>query len=194
MTNEAKDEAKMTNDKCITDLLIDWSEGNNEALNELFPLVEKELHRLAHLYMLKIRPGDFMQTTAVINETYLRLIDQKRVKWQNRAHFFGIAAQMMRRVLYNHIRDRKTQKRGGIQISFSEAMLVSNEKSAEILALEEALQKLSLVDERKVKVVELRYYAGLSLEETAEVLKISPMTVKRDWRFAKAWLARELGK
>lgn len=178
----------------ITDLLIDWSEGNEEALRKLFPLVEVELHRLAHAYMRRMRPGNTMQTTAIINETYIRLVDQKRVRWQNRAHFFGIAASMMRRILYNYIRERKSKKRGGIHITLTDAMAVSNVKSDEILALEAALQKLAKIDGRKVKVVELRYYGGLSVEETAEALKISVPTVARDWNMARAWLAREIRK
>ena len=178
----------------ITELLIDWSEGNADALEELFPLVEKELHRLAHRYMREMRPGNTLQTTAVINETYIRLVDQTQVKWQNRAHFFAIAATMMRRVLLNYIRDNKRKKRGGgaIQVELKDEMIITEAKSDEILALEEALCRLSEIDERKAKVVELRYYGGLSVEETAEVLKVSDITVTRDWNLARAWLAREL--
>lgn len=184
----------MVSSIAITDLLINWSEGDEDALRKLFPLVEKELHRLAHAYMRQMRPGNTMQTTAIINETYIRLVDQKRVRWQNRAHFFGIAATVMRRVLYNYIRERKSKKRDGIQVSFAESMAFANGKSDEILALEEALRRLAEIDERKVKVVELRYYGGLSVEETAEVLKVSVPTVMRDWNLAKAWLAREIRK
>ncbi len=178
----------------ITELLIDWSEGNAAALEELFPLVERELHRLAQVQMRKMRPGNTLQTTALINETYIRLIDQNRVQWQNRAHFFAIAAGMMRRILLNHLRDRRRVKRGGgaLQVTLDEGLMITEAKSDEILALEEALCNLSKIDERKAKVVELRYYGGLSVEETAEVLKISPITVMRDWNLAKAWLAREL--
>ena len=180
----------------ITELLIDWSAGNDGALEKLFPLVEKELHRLAHNYMRKLRPGNTLQTTAVINETYIRLIDQNKVQWQNRAHFFGIAATMMRRFLLNYIRDNKAQKRGGgaIEVSLADAMTVAEEKSHEILALEEALCRLAKFDERKAKVVELRYYGGLNVDEIGAVLKVSTVTVRRDWTMAKAWLAREVRK
>ena len=178
----------------ITELLIDWSKGNSEALNELVPLVEQELHRMAKIQMRKFRPGNTIQTTALINETYLRLVDQDRVHWQNRAHFFGIAAGMMRRILLNYLRDRNRFKRGGgaVQVTLDDGVMITEAKSNEILALEEALCRLSAIDERKAKVVELRYYGGLSVEETAEVLKVSGVTVMRDWNMAKAWLAREL--
>jgi RNA polymerase sigma-70 factor, ECF subfamily len=180
----------------ITELLIDWSAGNDAALERLFPLVEKELHRLAHNYMRKLQPGNTLQTTAVINETYLRLVDQNKVQWQNRAHFFGIAAKMMRRFLLNYLRDQNAQKRGGgaIAVSLTDVMAVTKEKSHEILALEEALCRLAKFDERKAKVVELLYYGGLSVNEIAEVLKVSTVTVRRDWTMAKAWLAREVRK
>jgi RNA polymerase sigma factor (TIGR02999 family) len=180
----------------ITELLIDWSTGNNDALEKLFPLVEKELHRLAHGYMRKLRPGNTLQTTAVINETYIRLVNQDKVEWQSRAHFFGIAAKMMRRFLLNYIRDQNAQKRGGgaIEVSLTDVMAVTGEKSHEILALEEALRRLAKIDERKEKVVELLYFGGLSVDEIAEVLKVSSITVRRDWTMAKAWLAREIRK
>ncbi|MDQ3749888.1 MAG: sigma-70 family RNA polymerase sigma factor [Acidobacteriota bacterium] len=178
----------------ITGLLIDWGNGRQEALEKLLPLVEKELHRLAHRHMRRMQPGNTLQTTALINETYIRLVDQKKVQWQNRAHFFGIAAQMMRRVLLNYIRDQKRLKRGGdaVHVSFSESAVISQEKSEEILALEEALCRLASFDERRSRVVELKYFGGLNVEEIAEVLKISKITVTRDWNFAKAWLAREI--
>lgn len=184
----------MSSSREITGLLIDWSDGNRQAQEELFLLVENELQRMAHRYVCRFKPGDTLQTTAVINETYLRLIDQNRVRWQNRAHFFGIAAQMMRRILLNYIRDQKRLKRGGagVQVSLSEAMAISAQKSDEILALEDALCRLAEMDERKSRIVELRYYGGLSVEETAEVLKISKITVTRDWNMAKAWLAKEI--
>jgi RNA polymerase sigma factor (TIGR02999 family) len=187
-------ESLMNTSPEITELLVDWSNGDQEALEKLFPVVEKELKRLAHHYMLRFKPGNMLQTTAVINEAYLRLVDQKRVHWQNRAHFFGIAANMMRRILLNYLRDQRRIKRGGnnVQISLSKVMLISAEKSDEILALEDALCRLTRIDERKVKVVELRYYGGLNVEETAEVLKISKITVMRDWNMARAWLAREI--
>lgn len=180
----------------ITELLIDWSTGDKDALEKLFPLVEKELHRLAHNYMRKLQPGNTLQTTALINETYIRLVEQNKVQWQNRAHFFSIAAIIMRRFLLNYIRDGKAKKRGGgaIEVSLTDAMSVAEDKSHEILALEEALCRLAEIDERKAKVVELQYYGGLNANEIAEVLKISVVTVRRDWAMAKAWLAREIRK
>ena len=178
----------------ITELLIDWGEGNEDALEKLFPLVEKELHRMAHHYMRRMSPGNTLQTTALINETYIRLIDQNKVQWQNRAHFFGIAASMMRHFLLNYIRDNKRKKRGGglIRVTLEEGTIITDEKSDEILALEEALCSLAKIDERKAKVVELKYYGGLTIEEIAEVLQVSEITVHRDWNMAKAWLAREI--
>lgn len=179
----------------ITALLVDWSKGDKTALDKLLPLVERELHRLAHSYMRKENVDHTLQTTALVNEAYLRLVDQKNTRWQNRAHFFGIAAQIMRRILMNYARDRQRMKRGGgaIQVSLSEVDLVSGQKASELLALDEALDRLSTVDERKAKVVEFRYFGGLSVEETAEVLQVSSITVMRDWNMAKAWLAREIG-
>jgi RNA polymerase sigma factor (TIGR02999 family) len=178
----------------ITALLIDWSNGDKAALDRLFPLVERELHRLAHSYMRKEDPDHTLQTSALVNEAYLRLVDQRNTRWQNRAHFFGIAAQIMRRILLNYARDRNRVKRGGaaIQVSLSEVAIVSAEKSDELIALDEALKRLAAVDERKSQVVEMRYFGGLDVEETAEVLKVSPITVMRDWKFAKAWLLREI--
>jgi RNA polymerase sigma factor (TIGR02999 family) len=178
----------------ITDLLVAWSGGDQTALEKLLPLVEKELHRIASQYMRRENPGHTLQPTALINEAYFRLINQKNVRWQNRAHFFGIAAQLMRRILLNYARDRHRDKRGGaaLQVSLSEAALMSEVKSSELIALDEALERLAAIDERKSQVVELRYFGGLSVEETAEVLKVSPVTVIRHWNMAKAWLAREL--
>ena len=178
----------------ITGLLVDWRAGNQNALERLLPLVEKELHRIARRQRHKIFPGDTLQTTALINEAYIRLVDQKNVSWQNRAHFFAIAASLMRRVLLNYIRDRQRDKRGGknIQVSLSEAMAVTNDKNKEILALDEALNHLAQTDPRKARVVELRYFGGLSVEETAEALGISKITVMRDWNMAKALLAKEI--
>jgi RNA polymerase sigma-70 factor (ECF subfamily) len=178
----------------ITALLFDWSKGDKTALDKLFPLVERELHRLAHSYMRRENPDHTLQTTALVNEAYLRLVDQKGTDWQNRAHFFGIAATIMRRILMNYARDRQRMKRGGgaIQVSLSEVDLISGQKASELLALDEALDKLSAIDERKARVVEFRYFGGLSVEETAEVLQVSSITVMRDWNMAKAWLAREL--
>jgi RNA polymerase sigma-70 factor, ECF subfamily len=178
----------------ITQLLIAWCEGDPKALESLMPLVERELHRLARHYMRRENPGHTLQTDALVNEAYLRLVDQKNVRWQNRAHFFGIAAQIMRRILLNYARDRHRAKRGGhaVQVSLSEVAVMSVEKSAELIALDEALERLALIDERKARVVELRYFGGLSVEETAEVLGVSSITVIRHWNMAKAWLAREL--
>ena len=178
----------------ITELLIRWNNGDQSALEKLLPLVERELHRLAHQYMCREHTGHTLHTTALINETFVRLVDQKRVVWQNRAHFFGIAAKLMRRVLINHARDRHREKRGGhaVQISLSDVVLVSNEKSIELISLDEALDRLAAIDERKSRVVELRYFGGLSVEETAEVLGVSTITVNRDWKMARAWLAREV--
>jgi RNA polymerase sigma factor (TIGR02999 family) len=179
----------------ITDLLIDWCNGDQAALEHLAPVVEKELRRLAHHYMHQENPGHTLQTTALINEAYLKLINQKRMRWQNRAHFYGIAAKIMRRILLNYARDRRRIKRGAgaQQVSLSEVVVMSDEKSSEIIALDEALERLAEQDERKSHVVELRYFGGLSVEETAEVLKVSKITVTREWNLAKAWLAREVG-
>jgi RNA polymerase sigma factor (TIGR02999 family) len=179
----------------ITGLLIDWGHGDQTALDKLLPLVEKELRRIAHTYMRRENPDHTLQTTALVNEAYLKLIDQKKTQWQNRAHFFGIAARIMRRILLNYARDQRRQKRGGgaKQISFSEVAIMSLDKSEELIALDEALQRLSEFDERKCQVVELRYFGGLDVKETAEVLKISPITVMRDWKLARAWLSREIG-
>jgi RNA polymerase sigma factor (TIGR02999 family) len=187
-------EIVMSSDDDITALLVDWGNGDQSALDQLLPLVERELHRLAHSYMRRENPDHTLQTTALINETYLRLIDQRKVQWQNRAHFFGIAAQIMRRILLNYARDQNRQKRGGraIHVSLSEAMIMPAEKDRELIALNDALTRLEELDPRKSRVVELRYFGGLSVEEAAEVLKIAPITVMRDWQFAKAWLAREL--
>ena len=181
-------------DNDITGLLINWSNGDQAALERLLPLVERELHRLAHSYMRREDPNHTLQTSALINETYLRLIDQKRVKWQNRAHFFGIAAQIMRRFLSNYARNQNRAKRGGraIHVSLSSVAVMASEKAKELIALDDALKKLALVHERKCKVVELRHYGGLTVEETAEILNVSPVTVLRDWRYARAWLLREI--
>lgn len=178
----------------ITAKLVDWSNGDEDALNELLPCVNAELRRLAKHYIRHIRPGNTLQPTALINEAYLRLVDQNKVHWQNRAHFYGIAASMMRRILLNYVRDRNRLKRGGgaIHVSLSDVAVISKQKSEEILCLEEALERFTLIDRRKAKVVELRYFGGLTVDETAEVLNVSKVTVIRDWNFAKAWLAREI--
>jgi len=178
----------------ITQLLQAWSDGSQEALDKLSPFVYEELHRLARHYMRGERRDHTLQTTELINEAYLRLIDWKNVRWQNRAHFFGVAAQMMRRILVDFARSRRYAKRGGdgCRVSLSEAAVVA-EQSADFVALDEALQSLAEIDPRKSRIVELRFFGGLSVEETAEVLKISPRTVMRDWTLAQAWLYRELG-
>jgi RNA polymerase sigma factor (TIGR02999 family) len=181
--------------KEITGLLVAWSDGDDAALNQLAPLIHAELHRLAHQYMSRERPGHLLQTSALINEAYIRLIDWKNVRWQNRAHFFGVAAQLMRRILVDFARDRQYLKRGGgaFQVSLSEAAAsFVVQRSADFVALDEALKALAEIDPRKVKVVEMRFFAGLSVEEVAELLNVSKETVMRDWRLAKVWLLREL--
>jgi RNA polymerase sigma-70 factor, ECF subfamily len=178
----------------VTQLLMAWSEGDQAALEQLTPLIYIELHRLAEGYMQRERPGHLLQTTALVNEAYLRLIDWKNVCWQNRAHFFGVAAQMMRRILVDFARARHQAKRGGElrQVSFDEAAAVTVEQTAELIALDEALERLAAIDPRKSRIVELRFFGGLSEGETAEVLKVSPRTVRREWSLARAWLHREL--
>jgi RNA polymerase sigma factor (TIGR02999 family) len=180
----------------LTELLIAWGNGNQAALEQLFPMVYEELSRLAHRYMRRERPGHSLQTTAVVHEAYLRLIDQKQVHWQNRAHFFAIAAQMMRRILITHAQSHAYAKRGGgmLKVSLDEAAILSKERAGELIALDDALERLTAIDSRRSQVVELRFFGGLSNEEIAEVLKISPNTVTRDWNVAKAWLYREMSK
>ncbi len=176
--------------KEVTQLLVDWSDGNREALDELMPLVYEELHRLAHQCMGRERAGHTLQSSALVNEAYLRLVDLRRVRWQNRAHFFAIAAQLMRRILVDYARSRHYRKRGGgaLQVSLGEAAMESPERAADVVALDDALQGLEAIDPRKSRIVELRFFGGLSIEETAEVLGVSPGTVMRDWTLAKAWL------
>jgi RNA polymerase sigma-70 factor (ECF subfamily) len=178
----------------VTQLLIEWGNGNEAAADKLMPLVYEELHRLAHRYMGHERPGHTLQTSGLVNEAYLRLIDQSQVHWQNRSHFFGIAAQMMRRILVDYARNRRYAKRGGNarQVPLDEGLIVSEERGEEIVALDDALQNLATIDERKSRIVELRFFGGLSIEETAETLGVSPGTVMRDWTLAKAWLRREI--
>jgi RNA polymerase sigma factor (TIGR02999 family) len=180
----------------VTQLLLDWSSGDKAAIDKLMPLVYEELRRLAHHYMGRERPGHTLQTTAIVNEAYLQLINQRNVQWQNRAHFFGIAAHLMRRVLADYARSRQYDKRGGgvRQVSLEEAMVVSEERVADMVALDDALNTLAEIDVRKSRIVEMRFFGGLSIEETAEVLGVSPGTVMRDWTMAKAWLRREIGK
>jgi RNA polymerase sigma-70 factor, ECF subfamily len=182
--------------KEVTQLLIAWSNGEEEALEKLVPLIYDELRRIARRYMRREPAGHTLQTTALVNESYLRLIEQKGMKWQNRAHFFAISAQLMRRILVSMARARHANKRGGEarQVSLDEALLVSEERAAELVALDEAMNELAALDPRRSRVVELRYFGGLSVEETAEVLNISPETVMRDWKRAKAWLYTELNR
>jgi RNA polymerase sigma-70 factor (ECF subfamily) len=178
----------------VTQLLMDWSSGNQAALDRLIPMVDRELHRLAHHYMRRENAGHTLQTTALVNEVYLKLIDQKNVHWKNRAHFFALSAQLMRRILVDHARNRQYAKRGGgaRRISFDEALVVSSERGTDLVALDDALNKLTSIDLRKAKVVELRFFGGLSVEETAEALQISAVTVMREWSMAKAWLYNSL--
>jgi RNA polymerase sigma factor (TIGR02999 family) len=180
--------------KEITRLLVAWGDGDEAALEELTPLVHEELHRLAHHYMGGERSGHTLQTSALVNEAYVRLIDWKNVRWQSRAHFFGVSAQLMRRILVDFARSRAYQKRGGgaLAVSLDEAAFVSDDKGADLVALDEALGELAKLNARQSQVVELRFFGGLSVEETAEVLKVSSGTVERDWSLARAWLHREL--
>jgi RNA polymerase sigma-70 factor (ECF subfamily) len=178
----------------VTELLAHWSHGDDAALAELTPLVYEELRRLAHRHMGGERPDHTLQTTALVNEAYLRLADQTNPRWQNRAHFFAVAARAMRRILVSYARSQRSQKRGGgaLKIDLDEAALVSPEESKEIVDLHEALETLATLDSRKAQVVELKYFGGLNYDEMAEVLKISRVTVRRDWEFARLWLYREL--
>lgn len=182
--------------KEITRLLVAWGDGDQSALEELAPLVQAELHRLAHHYMGRERPGHILQTSALVNEAYIRLIDWKNVRWQNRAHFFAVSAQLMRRILVDFGRNREYLKRGGgaLQVSLGEAAAFTGKRGTDLVALDEALTALAEVDPRKSQVVEMRFFGGLSIEEVAEVLKVSKETVMRDWRLAKVWLLRELGR
>jgi RNA polymerase sigma factor (TIGR02999 family) len=180
----------------ITQLLVAWSEGNREALETLTTLVHRELHGLAKARMSQQAADHTLQTTALINETYLRLISRNQQSWQNRAHFFAVAARVMRNILVDYARSRRSAKRGAgaQQLRFDDAVFVANEQSPDLIAVDEALQQLATIDPRKARIVELRFFAGLTVEETAEVLKVSPFTVLRDWRFAKVWLHHELTK
>lgn len=179
----------------VTTLLKKWEEGDESALERLMPLVHDELHRLAHQHMRRERPDHILQTSALINEAYLRLVDQPEIKCENRAHFFGLAARIMRRILVDDARKRNSAKRGGslIHVPLDEATgVVVHEQAANVTALDEALKKLETIDERQGQIVELRFFGGLSIEETADVLKVSPGTVMRDWTFARAWLRNEM--
>ena len=178
----------------ITQRLIAWSKGDEEALEQLIPAVYQELRRMADRYLRRESPGHSLQPTTLVHEAYLRLIDQTQVEWQNRAHFFGVAAQMMRRILVDHAKAKHRAKRGGAahKLSLDEASYYVNERAEELVASDEALKSLGELDERKSRVVELRYFGGLTVEETAQVLDISDKTVMRDWNLAKAWLYQQL--
>ena len=177
----------------VSTLLRAWSGGDQGALKRLTPLVYDELHRLARRYMKRERAGHSLQTTALVNEAYMRLVDYERMEWQNRAHFFAVSAQLMRRILVEHARRHNLKRGAGVQhVSLEEAAVVGGEQDTDMVALDNAMNALARIDPRKVQVVEMRFFGGLSVEEAAEVLKVSPVTVKRDFRAAKAWLYREL--
>lgn len=179
----------------VTQLLVDWSNGNKAALDQLMPIVYKELRRLASNYLRKERHNHTLQSAALVNEAYLRLVDYSNLRWQDRAQFFGLAAQLMRRILIDHARNHRYAKRGGgaHKVSLDAAAVLSEARAADLVALDDALTSLAAIDPRKSHVVELRFFGGLSIEETAEVLKVSSMTVQREWRWAKAYLYREVG-
>ena len=178
----------------ITQMLIAWNGGDETAMQDLAPVVYRELHRLAARFMANERPGHLLQTTALVNEAYLRLVDWKAVRWQNRAHFFGMAAQMMRRILVDFARTQHRQKRGGaaLHVSLSELTDAGDRRGTDFIAIDDALTTLATLETRLSRVIELRFFGGLSLEETAEVLGVSVGTVRRDWNLARAWLSREL--
>jgi RNA polymerase sigma factor (TIGR02999 family) len=186
----------MTSTEAVTQLLIDWNNGDKAALDQLMPVVYAELHRLASSYLSRERSDHTLQPTALVNEAYLRLIKQNRIAWENRAQFFGIAAQMMRRVLVNHARDRHADKRGGhaLRVSLDDAISFFEERDVNLVALDDALNALAELDEQQSRVVEMRFFGGLTIEEIAGQLNISPATVKRDWSTAKLWLLREISK
>ena len=178
----------------VTQLLLDWSDGDHEALNRLMPLVYQELKRMARFYMRRERADHTLQTSALVNEAYIRLVDYKKMRWQDRAHFFAVAAQAMRRILVEHARGHTRAKRGGDahKVSLDEAATLADGKAANMVALDDALKSLAEFDPRKSQIVELRYFGGLNIEETAEVIGVSPATVKREWTTAKIWLHREV--
>ena len=178
----------------VTELLVNWSNGDQEALNKLIPLVYDELHKLARRYLRRERPDHTLQTTALVHEAYLKLVDQREANWENRVHFFAVAAKLMRRLLVDYARRHCASKRGGdlFKLSLDEALVSSEEKDAELLALDEALDRLEAVDPQQSRVVELRVFSGLSLEETAQAMNISPRTVRREWSMAKAWLHQQI--
>jgi len=173
----------------VTQLLRAWSGGDQTALEKLTPIVYAELRRLAHRYMKRERPGHSLQTTALVNEAYLRLVDYRHMQWQDRAHFLAVSAQLMRRILVEHARRQNLKRGAGVQhVSLDEAAMVGGERSADLVALDDAMNELARLDPRKVQAVEMRFFGGLSVEETAEVLRVSPVTVRRDWSSAKVWL------
>ena len=178
----------------VTELLVAWGEGDKAALDELMPVVYEELRRLARNYLSRERPGHTLQTTALVHEAYLRLVDQRSVNWQNRAQFFGIAAQMMRRILINHAKDRNAKKRQGYatRVSLDDAVSFFERRELDLMALDEALNDLAALDSQQTQIVELRFFGGLTIEEVSEVLGISPATTKREWDSAKLWLRRRL--
>jgi len=178
----------------VTELLRQWSEGDQNALDQLMPLIHDELHRLAHNHIRREQPGHILQTSALINEAYLRLVDQPKIRWENRSHFFGIAARLMRHILVDEARKRKSDKRGGsiIRVTLDEAANVVEQQATNVVVLDDALTRLEKIDARQSEIVELRFFGGLTIEETAEVLKVSPGTVMRDWTFARAWLRNEM--
>jgi RNA polymerase sigma factor (TIGR02999 family) len=184
----------MSSQPHITQLLVDWSKGDQEALDQLIPLVYAELRQLARSYLRRERPDHTLQATALVHEAYLRLIEQHSVTWQNRAHFFGIAAQMMRRILVNHALARKAGKRGGLaeKLSLDEVVEPGSERDVDLIFLDEALKELEALSPQQGRIVELRYFGGLSIEETAEVLNVSPATIKREWSTARLWLRRRM--
>jgi RNA polymerase sigma factor (TIGR02999 family) len=184
----------MPSPKEVTELLLDWREGNQEAIDRLMPLVYNELRRLAAYHMKRERPDHTLQASALINEVYLRLVDQKSVSWQNRAHFFGIASRLMREVLVDHARSRNYAKRGGDRqkVDIEKVAELAQENSPDLIALDDALKSLASIDERQSRIVELRFFGGLTSEETAEVLGISLRTVEREWNMARAWLSRQM--
>jgi RNA polymerase sigma factor (TIGR02999 family) len=184
----------MTQTETLTELLLDWRSGNKAAFDKLVPLAYGELRRLAHHYMRRQRAGHSLETAALINEAYLRLLDYKDMRWQNRPHFFAVAAQAMRRILVDHARRRDYLKRGGgaVKVSLDAAAVVGDERAAELVALDDALNELAKFDPRKSQIVELRYFGGLSVEETADVIGVSPVTVMRDWRASKGWLLKAM--
>jgi RNA polymerase sigma factor (TIGR02999 family) len=180
----------------VTELLLAWGSGDRSALDELVPIIHEELRRLARLQMRAERDNHTLQTTALVNEAFVRLVDLRRIRWQDRAHFLALSARLMRRILVDHARSRNYQKRGGgaVNVTLDEMLIGSAERGADLVALDDALEDLARVDARKSQVVELRFFGGLSVEETAEALKVSAETVTRDWRLAKVWLLREISR